>query len=508
MLCILSLATGLILGCSPSSTNTKVTSPVSQPPLEPKAELERADVNPLPKLPEFSSSLGIELPNTEDSVVLLNFASKTDELAQRAFAEINSLGKDGYRDRMLALSRLKQQAAERVIQGKTVPPEALKRAKQIKLEALSQQAGLQDTSASQALEAYATELLASTDPTLQFNSRVVKLGFLVERLVAGMLPEPKDLEKAVADLCSVPPLIDLPAAMSLQHAHSTLLQYGYDGSALRVRDLVIKALKVSNSPSIQRIAIDLEGHERFDEPNRLFRELAEGRDVKSKELAAVLERIATKHPDEITLEYLKHAVLNFESSGRESFANALSQVMAAALTKPSKSSQGPETNAREVVEDAIGFLEARNRRQQLIGQALEISGADLVGVPIDWSLYRKSVVLIPFWTMENEASMQSLLTLQKLGQELGDQVRVLGVNLDAGQSTAPAFVQQARLQFPSLAQRDLNLQGLRDPLAVQAGVASLPYVLVVDADGKVAAVILDLSKAEGIVKNVLAKSSR
>ncbi len=443
--------------------------------------------------PDFVGDLGLTLPTSSAPQDWIKFLSETNQAMQRLFQSGSPAGEQELRDKLKTISELKQQAAERLIGMNEVPPETLKLAKQAKLEALSQLAGLQSTEAAEALEKYADELALSDDPRLHFNGRVVKLGFLIERLVSGQLKEPKELEDAVTELTRVPELLDMPSAMTLNQVYVTLKQYGYEGSSVRVREKISQALQKNGSPRLVEFAATLAGNVRFDEIGRVLQGVNSGQTVPPSELKAVAGKLAVANPDDVTLNYLNTAALQLEAREKGELADSLYDVIAETLVRDAPVNVSNEAKA---------IVAARGQRKKAIGEPLEIEGQDLNRVSVDWNHYRGSVVIVPVWSMQSD----NFLMLQQVQEETGkygDKVQALGVNLDNNDAPVLSYISEARIRFPSVRQTDPSKQGMQDPIARQLGVASQPFIVLVDGAGKIAKIVLDPASLASAVEKLV-----
>ncbi len=354
-------------------------------------------------------------------------------------------------------------------------------------------AGLEDTVAATALEAYADELAKSEDPRLHFNGKVVKVGFLIERLIGGQLKDPEPLESAVTELTRVPALIDLPSAMTLYQVYLRLEQYGYDGSSRKVREQIVAALKQNGAPQLQEIAATLEQNKRFDELGRVLRSVLAGQTTTTAEIKNAALKVAQELPDANTFNYLNSNALQFEAKEKYEVADLLYDVIAATVMK-----SGPP----EVAKEADAVVRARDQRKLIIGKPITIQGLDLDRINVDWNGYQGKPVIVPFWSLRADTFIM-FQKLHELMDRHGDKIKVLGVNLDGDEQPVLPFVTQARVRFPSIRQTDPNLQGVRDPLAQQVGVASQPYVLLVDAKGNVSSIVLELDRLDAAVDTLI-----
>ncbi|MGW2569027.1 TlpA family protein disulfide reductase [Streptomyces sp. NPDC001537] len=116
-----------------------------------------------------------------------------------------------------------------------------------------------------------------------------------------------------------------------------------------------------------------------------------------------------------------------------------------------------------------------------------LSGPSLEGHTVSLSDYRGKVVLINGWASYCPPCRAEAPELKKIQQKYGPRgLRVLGLDNDGGRGAGLAFQKQYRLDYPSLHDPS-GKQLLRLPRGVVT-TQGLPFTIVVDASGKVAAV--------------------
>jgi thiol-disulfide isomerase/thioredoxin len=122
------------------------------------------------------------------------------------------------------------------------------------------------------------------------------------------------------------------------------------------------------------------------------------------------------------------------------------------------------------------------------GEPVEVSGEDLNGNPLDLADQRGKVVVLNVyasWCPPCRAEMPTVVELA--GQADPTQVSYLGVNIRDNASAARAFGENVGIDFPSFADpSSAVLLALSDEL----GPYSLPSTVVLDREGRVAALVL------------------
>ena len=122
------------------------------------------------------------------------------------------------------------------------------------------------------------------------------------------------------------------------------------------------------------------------------------------------------------------------------------------------------------------------------GRPVDVAGEDLEGAPLDLADYRGKVVVLNVyasWCPPCRAEMPTVVQLAEHADPA--QVEYLGVNIRDNGSAARAFVDNQGIGFPSFADPgSAVLLALSDKL----GPYSLPSTVVLDREGRVAALVL------------------
>ncbi|QDS87298.1 thiol-disulfide oxidoreductase [Rosistilla ulvae] len=381
------------------------------------------------------------------------------------------------------ISAQKLAAAEHAIGIKEIQPQTLTVARRTKLEALSQLAGLQDVAAAEQLEAYANELATSDDPELVNDSRVVRLGFELDKLRTGQTKSTDRLLALVKEFQASDRELGMPAFYALQQSFGVLSQYDYGDAARVVRDAIATKFANHSDPQIAATAKMMGSASRFDNLDKLHGGMLGGENITAEQWQTAIDELVAQPIDVSTFQYLAGLALSLEGGS----APEVGQVVYDAIGKTFVDSA---TADPEIAAEAKAFLSASANRRQAIGKPLNVNYPDLAGAELDWNAFRGSIVVMPFWTTSRTESLQTLPGLQELEKEFAGKVKILGVNLDDSDEELAVFRRRFRPTFPNLRNPDAASQGVRDPLATQLGLASFPFTAIIDADGNVAKILM------------------
>lgn len=157
----------------------------------------------------------------------------------------------------------------------------------------------------------------------------------------------------------------------------------------------------------------------------------------------------------------------------------------------------PNSPASAKASGALRRIESKGRPLQLVGGALGMPGNK-----IDAAQFRGKVLVVAYWATWCEPCKSEIPKLAALRQKYAAQgFEVLGVSLDANGDNAVNFVKSNRIPWPQM-----HEEGSMDSMpAVQYGIISLPYMMLVDADGRVLNKNLQSSNLESEVEKAMAK---
>ncbi|QDS91952.1 hypothetical protein FF011L_06880 [Roseimaritima multifibrata] len=453
--------------------------------------------SPAPDPPSVAdnSASRLQLPATEDPKELVLFLSEVDRNMQLvATLQTDLKTNAGVQKELKRLSQLKLEASSRLAEDGSLPPEALKQGKRGKLQALSHLVSLGDLQAVPQLKAYAEELSQSTDPTLAVESRLVLVGFAMEDLQSADDPQPViDLMQQLANNATV---LDMPALMTMGQALTGLKQYGYSAAAREVRDLMVRAFEKHPDPNIQALAADLAGSERFDVMDALRRDLEQDENVTVAQWQRAAQQLVQEGADVAVLRYLSEAALHFEVTSLDQFANATYETIQTGF----ENVQDPMLRDEQQL-----VLRMHKARTDIIGKPLQVNLPDTSGAVFDWQAYRGKVVLMPIWAAEQPESISVFRQLETLRDKHRDDLALVGVNVDFQDQSLNHFEREVKLDWPSLRSPDPRQQGIENPIAIQTGVTSFPFVVLIDRKGNVSDLFMTNVGIEKAVENQLAK---
>ena len=131
-------------------------------------------------------------------------------------------------------------------------------------------------------------------------------------------------------------------------------------------------------------------------------------------------------------------------------------------------------------------MEKAKKREALSGAEFEVTGVAVEGPKFDWANYKGKVVLVDFWATWCGPCLEEMSNIRKYYEMYHDQgFEVVGVNLDDMPENLEAFLAKQALPWPVVVSPNAKELGMENPVAIRCGVEVIPFVVLVDRDGKV-----------------------
>jgi thiol-disulfide isomerase/thioredoxin len=156
----------------------------------------------------------------------------------------------------------------------------------------------------------------------------------------------------------------------------------------------------------------------------------------------------------------------------------------------------PDSAVSAKANGALRRLESKGRNFHLVGTALGGTGK------IDAAQFRGKVLLVNYWATWCEPCKSEMPKLAALRQKYGPAgFEILSISLDANADNAANVVKANKIAWPQI-----HEEGSMDSMpAIEYGIISLPYMMLVDADGRVINKNLQSSQLEAEVEKAMTK---
>lgn len=411
------------------------------------------------------------------------------------------VGADTFNSSGMRLGTMKLNTGEKLAASPDATEEQRKLGTVSQLVALSHMSGLKDIESAKKLEKFAGTLLQSSDPDLAHQGRVVLLGFRLQDLQNGNVSEPTQLLADLDGLFQRPSDAGFPEMMVLQQAQSVLSEMGFNEAATKIDELVVSKFMDSPDPQLSSTAWNLatEKSQAFGNYNASLQDVYDGKEKEPTMLLGAVRGLYSELPNSTTLLQLVNLSTDLEYRGLVNIASELSDFIKTKLASLPNSTY---------VEAITTALEAQGRRLGIRGQALnlELDGlVDLEGAPLKWSDYKGKVVLIDFWATWCKPCLLELPNIRKAREDFGSQgFEVLAINMDENLAEAKKNLSTNPLPWKTFHSSDLSALGFKSAVAKRLGINAIPFLVLLDTEGKVAAVHVRGDRIAPSVRSLLA----
>ncbi len=399
------------------------------------------------------------------------------------------------REVLIQIIKLKLEASRRLARDTKASPAMASEGARGELQSLSHLAALGDLNAAIELEKLAEQNLSSDDPRLVSDSRLVLIGFAIEQLQNGKPGAANKIVDYVDQLAATSSPDDVPAMMVMGEARDKLARYGHEVEAKRVRDQIIDVFADSKDAAIAQMAAQVAGNVLYDAIDALREKAVAGQPVSVDDWRQSAVTLVDESADLQTVQYLAGAALEFESIDRDDLVDATYEVLQASFSDLT-SATGREVDLA---------VRAKQARTDTIGRTFDPDLPSIGDATVNIADYRGKVVLMPFWATTFPESLQILPQLRALVESHPDDVVILGMNLDVEGTDVAAFVQQNELGFPNYHAESSPTAQVTNPVAAKFGLVSMPFVAIVDRQGKIAELDFTGRKLADTVEKLIAR---
>lgn len=373
------------------------------------------------------------------------------------------------------LSDMKLAASEGLAAVATAPKEA-ELAIVAKLEALAHAAGLGDAAAGSKLRVLATQKKEIQNPTLAHQANVVLLGFSLSDLMAGLSDSIAVVAQLEQMLNTTEPLQQPDMRISLQTL-KVLDQQSQAAAFVTAKEKIIAAFRDNADPSMAMQAWSLDVND--SEEMKFLNESLGNPEIPGERVKSTLDAMVKRSPTQWTIAWLLSNVSNIEYTGNLEHASA---VMATIEENFSL------LKAPQLIAEAKPVIEGFKKRIALIGQPLDFSGQKvlLTGKEFEASAIAGKITLVDFWATWCGPCRAEFPNLRELYKKYQDQgFEIIGVNLDDAEDDVVGFLDKESLPWIHLRSMDKSLEGFANPLSQKLSITAIPFMLLLDREGKV-----------------------
>ncbi|UUO05286.1 redoxin family protein [Blastopirellula sp. J2-11] len=326
--------------------------------------------------------------------------------------------------------------------------------------------------------ALAQKLTQDQDRTLRTFGMLYMFEYMLQDFASGK----QDLGSMVKEDALA--IIGDPGA-SMQHlevamnAANVFGQMGHSDVAVEILSTARQNFAKSQDKQLAEASVGLDDHILQWKIFGAMMDAANGDDVRGQEMLQLMQQLVNSFgPESVepvtTIQAIEQKMEEFN---RMELAKAVNDLLL------NNYSNHPN---KEIAAAIIESATSANKRLALIGQPMPLVGANLDGTPFNWADYRGRYVLIDFWATWCGPCLQEIPNIQENFVKYRERgFEVVGVNLDEDPKALEAFFAKRQLPWTTVISNDPNATGFNNVNAVHCGVDGIPFLVLVDPEGKV-----------------------
>jgi thiol-disulfide isomerase/thioredoxin len=334
------------------------------------------------------------------------------------------------------------------------------------------------------LSDFAKTMSADADPLVSQMGRHAQFAANFSRIASRPLEDGKEIVAEAKKLLEPERgNVNQGTLQLLVNVANHLMEAGFTDDAADIFELMADTLAADSKLADEAPRFAMEAKVRRLDMNTLLANVARGKpEAEAKIAEAARTMLAENAP---TAELLNHVLTiahNLESFGNYELAQKCFDQISAAY----RDVEAPE------LADAKHAAAKAAQRVGLIGQPFTVEGVTMDGAPFDWSAYAGKVVLVDFWATWCRPCLEEMPNIRRNFEDFHAKgFEVVGISLNTVASDLQQFLSVQSLPWTTVTSQ-VVLDGQVDrndwtklPMATKAGVASIPFVVLVGKDGKV-----------------------
>ncbi len=353
------------------------------------------------------------------------------------------------------------------------------------------------------MRTFAATLADDKSPKIAWMGKLMSYRFAIEDTAAGKSADPAALGAALDPLLASEERDDTIIMLSRQAA-SALNSLGLSKEAGQLLQKVGEAFQETDFADQ---ANELLEHAQFIQTdfNGKVENLIAGKEGSLDAFKAAVEQILSGKPGRTTAQYISQSLPYLEQTDQyEAAKHLIAQATLAFADHADK----------ELAAGLGASLERAGKRVGLIGEKFDIQGTvhksnkEFGGQKFDWDSYRGKFVLVDFWASwcgPCREEFPNIKASYEKYREMG--FEVVGVNMDQNIEEADQYLAAEPLPWQTVMCADPAAESYANPMAENAGVEGIPFVILLDREGKVMMLHVRGPKIEEKVREALGLDS-
>ncbi|MEX1042107.1 MAG: TlpA disulfide reductase family protein [Pirellulaceae bacterium] len=326
--------------------------------------------------------------------------------------------------------------------------------------------------------AFAESMAGTNDPEV---SRLARL-FIFETMLGEFAQGNEELFQAVLEDAKY--IIDDPGADMMhfnvaQNAATVFARMGHSDQALDILGMMKKAFSGSQNEQLAAQAAELDDLIlQYKIVGSMMAAANGNQEAGEQMLRHLRDWIELRGEESLEpLQLISNIEMQMEDFGKVEIAKKLTAMMV--------ENYGSHTNPQVAQSVAVSAANAE-KRLGLLGNKFQLEGVYLDGSPLKWEDYRGKYVLVDFWASWCSACIDEMDNIKGVYAKYRQRgFEVVGVNLDDNREARDYFFQHHQIPWATVVSGNPDAQGMNDPNAVRCGIEALPFLVLIDPEGKV-----------------------
>ncbi|XZE21107.1 TlpA family protein disulfide reductase [Pirellulaceae bacterium SH449] len=419
----------------------------------------------------------LEIPTTEDPEKITEYIRENTRAVQSVMEATSQqkLTREAALKRVMTLGR-DMVTASTLLAANATTDEHRINASLSKLQALAQMMAMGDVSSADDLRTAAAEEASSEIAEISEQATGILLALSLSDYEKGTLSQPvlvAQLEKALKLPSVGQPTLEA-VATGIQLIESKTGEKQFD-----LAKKLANAFRDSEDPRLALSAWNLAAQQA---PSmKMLQQLFQAKEIEDTQaMEDAINALITELDSPWTAAFLADITTQFEYTGKTELAAKLvkkAEELAAGLNS--------EAAKQQIAESCSKFW----KRASVLGSEIPWDGlTELDGKPFQFDQYNGKIVIMDIWATWCGPCIRELPNLKEVYAKYQSQgVEVLGVNIDEEADELSAFLEREELPWKTIVSGETAKRGFETQLVQTLGITGIPFIAIIDRDGKVAA---------------------